>query len=137
MYHVLVVDDSPLNRRLLVHILKTLGLPAQEAGDGLEALDIMHEDYLLPVLIFLDVDMPGMNGYEVCRRLKSSPRTAAIPIVMCTARERERDPYWGTEQGADAYLQKPFKFDELIDTVKQLLPAYMLVYQQSKPPAAG
>jgi twitching motility two-component system response regulator PilH len=137
MYYTLVVDDSPVNRLLLVQILEKLGLPTLEARDGIEVFELLQEGYLLPVLVLLDVDMPRMNGYEVCRKLKSDPKTQAIPIVMCTGQEREKDPYWGTERGANAYIQKPFKINELSATIEQLLPAYTMRSRQLKAPAAS
>jgi twitching motility two-component system response regulator PilH len=62
-----------------------------------------------------------MNGYELCRRLKSDPKTQNVPVVMCSSKGEEFDRYWGMKQGADAYIAKPFQSIELLGTVKQLL----------------
>ncbi|MGA1473772.1 MAG: response regulator, partial [Prochlorothrix sp.] len=61
------------------------------------------------------------KGYEVCRRLKSDPKTQSVPVVMCSSKGEEFDRYWGMKQGADAYIAKPFQPTELVGTVKQLL----------------
>ena len=74
-----------------------------------------------PDLVLLDVVMPKMNGYEVCRRLKTDPKTQNVPVVMCSSKGEEFDRYWGMKQGADAYIVKPFQPRELLGTVKQLL----------------
>ena len=65
--------------------------------------------------------MPKMNGYEVCRRIKSNITTQNLPVVMCSAKGEEFDRYWGMKQGADAYIAKPFQPTELVGTIKQLL----------------
>ena len=74
-----------------------------------------------PDLVILDIVMPRMNGYQVCRRLKSDPRTKDIPVIFCSSKSEEIDRYWGIKQGADAYVFKPFQPVELIGTIKQLL----------------
>ncbi len=61
------------------------------------------------------------DGYEVCRRLKSDPKTQNLPVVMCSSKSEEFDRYWGMKQGADAYIAKPFHPQELVGTIKQLL----------------
>lgn len=119
MVYVLVVDDSRIERRILSEILRRSGLNLLEAEDGLNALAVVRTNP--PSLVTLDVEMPKMDGYEVCRRLKSNVRTQHIPIIMCTSRGPELDPYFGTDQGADAYLKKPYKRVELVKTIKQFL----------------
>ena len=74
-----------------------------------------------PDLVVLDIVMPKMNGYEVCRKLKTDPKTQNVPVVMCSSKGEEFDRYWGMKQGADAYVVKPFQPKELVATVKQLL----------------
>jgi twitching motility two-component system response regulator PilH len=62
-----------------------------------------------------------MNGYEVCRKLKTDPKTQNVPVIMCSSKAEEFDRYWGMKQGADAYIVKPFQPKELVATIKQLL----------------
>ena len=121
---VLVVDDSPVERKILSRILSLNGLDYTEACDGVEALETIEVN--LPELIILDVEMPRMNGYEVCRRLKNNSRTQMIPILMCTSKAISLDPYWGSREGANAYVSKPYQTNDLIRKVKLLLPIHHL-----------
>ncbi len=116
---VLVVEDSAAQRQMILDLLKGSGLQVSEAADGVEALE--HIEETSPDLVVLDIVMPRMNGYEVCRRLKNHPKTQNVPVVMCSSKGEEFDRYWGMKQGADAYIAKPFEPIELIGTVKQLL----------------
>ncbi|MCF2972511.1 response regulator [Synechococcus sp. Nb3U1] len=119
MSRVLVVEDSQSQREMISNLLKQSGLEVTVVGDGLEALEAVQGDR--PDLIVLDIVMPRMNGYEVCRRLKADPLTQNTPIVMCSSKGEEFDRYWGIRQGADAYIAKPFQPQELVGTIKQLL----------------
>ena len=119
MTTVLVVEDSPTQRELITDLLKRIGLKVMVATDGMEALEQVQLS--CPDLVVLDVVMPRMNGYEVCRRLKTDPKTQNVPVVMCSSKGEEFDRYWGMKQGADAYIVKPFQPKELLVTVKQLL----------------
>ena len=116
---VLVVEDSVAQREMITELLRGIGLNVNVATDGVEALESLQK--LQPELVVLDIVMPRMNGYEVCRRMKSDPKTQKIPIVMCSSKGEEFDRYWGMKQGADAYISKPFQPTELVGTVKQLL----------------
>ncbi len=119
MSTVLVVEDSPAQQAMIADLLKGSGLDVTSASDGVEALEQIQGHR--PDLIVLDIVMPRMNGYEVCRRLKADPKTQHLPIVMCSSKGEEFDRYWGMKQGADAYIAKPFQPTELVGTVKQLL----------------
>jgi twitching motility two-component system response regulator PilH len=119
MSKVLVVEDSPAQREMIAGLLKDSGLDVSEAGDGVAALEAIQGQ--MPDLVVLDIVMPRMNGYEVCRRLKADPATQKVPVVMCSSKGEEFDRYWGIRQGADAYISKPFQPKELIGTIKQLL----------------
>ena len=126
MSRILVVEDSISQREMISELLKGNGLSVDVAGDGVEALDTLSQiakdnPASLPNLIVLDIVMPRMNGYELCRRLKSDPKIQNIPIVMCSSKGEEFDRYWGMKQGADAYIAKPFQPAELLGTIKQLL----------------
>ncbi len=119
MTTVLVVEDSNTQRELISDLLKGTGLEVVIAVDGQDAIEQL--DKITPDVVVLDIVMPRMNGYEVCRRIKSDPKTSKIPVVMCSSKGEEFDRYWGIRQGADAYIAKPFQPTELIGTVKQLL----------------
>lgn len=119
MSTVLVVEDSPTQRELITDLLKRSGLKVMVATDGMDALEQVQLS--CPDLVVLDVVMPRMNGYEVCRRLKTDPKTQNVPVIICSSKGEEFDRYWGMKQGADAYIVKPFQPRELLVTVKQLL----------------
>ncbi|TVQ57980.1 MAG: response regulator [Spirulina sp. DLM2.Bin59] len=119
MSKVLVVEDSLSQRQMISDLLKDSGLTVEVASDGEEAIECIKKH--APDIIVLDIVMPRMNGYEVCRLLKSNPKTQNVPVVMCSSKGEEFDRYWGMRQGADAYIAKPFQPIELIGTVKQLL----------------
>lgn len=119
MSTVLVVEDSPAQREMITDLLRGSGLDVSVATDGVEALEQIQTHP--PDIVILDIVMPRMNGYELCRRLKSDPITQAVPVVMCSSKGEEFDRYWGIKQGADAYIAKPFQPTELVGTVKQLL----------------
>ena len=117
---VLVVEDSVPQRKMITELLKGSGLDVTSVSDGLEALEHLQSGPY-PDLVVLDIVMPRMNGYEVCRRLKADPVTHNVPVILCSSKGEEFDRYWGMKQGADAYISKPFQPTELVGTVKQLL----------------
>ena len=120
MSMVLVVEDSIPQREMITELLKGNGLNVSAATDGVEALEQIQAGEH-PDLVVLDIVLPRMNGYEVCRRLKSDPVTQDVPVILCSSKGEEFDRYWGMKQGADAYIAKPFQPMELLGTVKQLL----------------
>ena len=119
MTTVLVVEDSMPTRKMMSKLLSKEGLNVETAIDGVQALEIIPS--LVPDLVLLDIVMPKMNGYEVCRKIKSNPKTKNVPVVICSAKSEDFDRYWGIKQGADAYIAKPFEDKELIATIKQFL----------------
>jgi twitching motility two-component system response regulator PilH len=119
MSKVLVVEDSPPQREMIAGLLRDSGMDVMTAVDGEEGLAAARAQ--MPNLVVLDIVMPRMNGYEVCRQLKQDPATQKIPIVMCSSKGEEFDRYWGIKNGADAYIAKPFQPQELVGTIKQLL----------------
>lgn len=121
MSKVLIVEDSMTQRQMISELLEGSGLKVSVASDGVEALE--HLETISPDIVVMDIVMPRMNGYELCRRIKSDPKTQNVPVVMCSSKGEEFDRYWGMKQGADAYIAKPFQPIELIGTVKQLLRA--------------
>lgn len=121
MTTVLVVEDSATQRQMISDLLKESGLNASviSVADGVEALEQIKNE--CPDIVVLDIVMPRMNGYEVCREIKTDPNTEKVPVIMCSSKGEEFDKYWGMKQGADAYIAKPFEPTELIGTIKQLL----------------
>lgn len=119
MTTVLVVDDSPMIREMVSSHLTQHGFKVVEAGDGAEAIEKIQAK--LPDLIVTDVVMPRMNGYELCRWIKSNAQTKNLPVVMCTTKSEEFDKYWGMKQGADAYITKPYQPPELLNILQELL----------------
>ncbi|MBE9062106.1 response regulator transcription factor [cf. Phormidesmis sp. LEGE 11477] len=119
MSSVLVVDDSPMLREMISGLLTKTGWTVSVAQDGFEAKAKIAAE--LPDLVVLDVVMPNMNGYELCRWIKNNEATENILVVLCSSKGEEFDRYWGIKQGADAYVIKPFRPGELLDTVKALL----------------
>jgi twitching motility two-component system response regulator PilH len=119
MCAVLVVDDSATIRLILKECLNKSGFEVVEAIDGLEAIAQIQSQR--PDLVITDIVMPRMNGYELCRWIKSDPETKSIPVMMCTIKNEEFDRYWGLKQGADAYLAKPYRPLEMMNAVRYLL----------------
>lgn len=116
---VLVADDNADIRILLATRLRTRGFDVVEAADGREALEAAQAQ--LPDIALLDWVMPVIQGHELCVRLKTDQKTAAMPVVMLTARGEESDRLLGLDLGADAYIVKPFDIDELERTLRELL----------------
>lgn len=119
MSTVLIVDDSSTLREMIAGLLINAGMSVVEAKDGVEAKELIETNP--PDLVVLDIVMPHMNGYELCRWIKNTPNTQTIPVVICSSKSEEFDRYWGMKQGADAYIAKPFRPGDMIDTVRQLL----------------
>jgi CheY-like chemotaxis protein len=117
---VLVADDEPPILELVRFTLEDEQVRVVEAGDGPSAIEAARRER--PDLIFLDVHMPGLDGFEVCRRLRADPALARARIVMLTAAGQERDRRRGRQAGADDYLTKPFSPLALFALVRELIP---------------
>src|SRR6476469_5817574 len=115
---VLVVDDILANVKLLEARLQAEYFEVLTANSGQQALDILARESVDVVL--LDVMMPGMDGFEVCRRIKGSPKTMHVPVVMVTALDQASDKVQGLEAGADDFITKPVDDIALITRVKNL-----------------
>ena len=116
---VLVVDDNAQNLELLVAYLDGLDCEVATAADGIEALEMVRQKG--PDLILLDIMMPRMSGFEVCRKIKSDPATRDIPIIMVTALNELGDIERGVESGTDDFITKPVNRLELVTRVRSLL----------------
>lgn len=116
---IMIVDDSPTE----VHIMKTAlekhGYQTMSAADGSECLSLARE--VRPDLIFMDVVMPGVNGYQATRTLTRDPQTRSIPVIMITTKAQETDRIWGMRQGAVDYLVKPVGESALIAKAEEIL----------------
>jgi CheY-like chemotaxis protein len=119
---ILIVDDEAFIRLLIEQTLEDLeegGVQILTARNGTEALKVIQEEK--PLLVFLDVMMPMISGYEVCRTVKHDLDMQEVFVVLLTAKGQELDQQIGKEAGADLYMTKPFDPDELLDLAKQIL----------------
>lgn len=116
---ILIVEDEEAIVEVVSQALRRHGYETASAADGDDALEKVFS--LRPDLVILDLMLPKMDGWEVCRRLKADRKTASVPILMLTARREERDVVEGLEIGADDYMKKPFSLAELAARVKALL----------------
>ena len=116
---ILVVDDNQENLELLQAYLEDFDCQTIPAVDGLEALEIVAEN--APDLILLDIMMPKMSGFEVCKRLKNDPKTSDIPIIMVTALNEFGDIERGIDSGTDDFISKPVNKLELLTRVRTML----------------
>ncbi len=122
MAMILIVDDEPHIRLLLeqsLEDLEELGVDIVTSDNGQEALEIIQKDK--PNIVFLDVMMPKMNGFEVCDTIKNKLKLSEIFIIMLTAKGQEVDKLKGEEVGADIYMTKPFNPDEVAERAKRIL----------------
>jgi DNA-binding response OmpR family regulator len=119
MPKVLVVDDSWTDLTLIATPLRDSGYDVITAVDGDEALEkVLHER---PQCVVLDIILPKQNGFQICRRLKQMEESRDIPIILISGKNTELDKRWGLQQGADLYITKPFRNDELVASVRSLI----------------
>jgi DNA-binding response OmpR family regulator len=116
---ILVIEDDPATSRLVEYSLRREGYEVSKCSNGLEGIRRAHSD--VPDLIILDVMLPGMDGFEICHRLRAEPDTAKLPILMFSAKAQEIDKSTGMKVGADDYLTKPSAPAEIVSRVENLL----------------
>ena len=114
---VLIVDDSPAQVKLMQGILEHEGYQPVGLNDPRRVEETISS--VRPSVILLDVVMPERNGFQVCRELKGSSEFQGIPVILVTSKDSSSDKYWGEQQGADAYVTKPFTKDELLRTIRR------------------
>ncbi len=119
MSTVLIVDDVRTDRELLGRMVEATGNKPEFASTGEEALEKARS--VKPMLVLMDVVMPGLDGFGACRRLKKEPETAQIPVVLITAKGSETDQFWGRKQGADDYLIKPYTPEQIKAVIKKFV----------------
>jgi two-component system, chemotaxis family, response regulator PixH len=119
MATVLVVEDTKTEAVVITSALQGAGFTIVQAGSSEEAKIKLEQQK--PDLIILDVVLPGISGFELCRELKEQPDTQSIPVVICSTKNSEMDKFWGMKQGASSYITKPIATDELVRTAKQLV----------------
>jgi len=116
---VLVADDSPTDLKLMSEPFLTQEYDLVTATDGEEALKKAASEQ--PDLVVLDVVMPKLNGFKVCRQIKSSAEFKNTKVILLTSKNQDSDKFWGEQQGADAYMTKPFSGEDLLATANGLL----------------
>jgi putative two-component system response regulator len=116
---VLVAEDDAANRALLSRLLERAGYRSITVGDGKDAIRAATDER--PDLVLLDIGLPGMNGLDVCRRLRADPRTVALPIILVTGQTASRDVVAGLDAGADDFVRKPYDEAELMARVRSVL----------------
>src|SRR3990172_1834253 len=116
---ILIADDSRTQQEIVAYALRNERCHLVFASDGIEAINLVYSEW--PDIILLDIEMPKMNGYHVCRLLRDDAHTASIPVIMITSRDQQRDRFWGLQTGANHYMNKNFQPDELVSLVRDLL----------------
>ena len=119
MAKILIADDSVAELQIFQQTLQPTGHTIVTALDGEAAEEKIKTDKI--DLIILDVIMPKKNGFQVCRDIKNNDLYKKIPVIMVTSKDQESDKFWGMKQGADEYLTKPFKPEDLLKAVKKYI----------------
>ncbi len=119
MTTVLVVEDTLSELELISNYLRGGGYKVIVATDAHQALNQVMKQK--PDAVVTDVIMPGMSGFELCRKLKKNPATKQTPVIICSSKNQEIDRLWGIKQGAAIYVTKPFTRQQLVDAVKSVV----------------
>lgn len=116
---IVVADDDPIVVKFLTAIFRDEGFEVRSAEDGEKALQIIRE--ARPDLVILDLVMPYRDGFEVCRQMRATPETRAVPVIILSMKEKEQDALRAFEVGADDYIRKPFNVLELVARARKLI----------------
>ena len=119
MSKIVVVDDSYAELQMIESVLKGANHTVVSYSNTEKLEDKLVTDR--PELIIMDVVMPGRNGFQACRDLKNDDRFKSIPVLLCSSKGQESDKFWGQQQGANGYVVKPFKTEDLLAAVKKLI----------------
>jgi two-component system, chemotaxis family, response regulator PixH len=119
MRKILVVEDSQAERELIILFLEKNNYQVISANNAADAMELAAKQQ--PDAIITDITMEGINGFELCRLLKVYPDTEQIPIIACTARDRDLDKLWGQKQGIDVYITKPYSEGDMIKAIESVL----------------
>lgn len=120
MTTILVVDDSKSQQRLVSGLLKAIGMEVVLADNGQEALTWLNKNGQ-PDLILIDIVMPDISGFDLCRQIRTELQLEKVPIVFCSQKNQDFDCFWALRQGGNAYLSKPYSPTDLVKTVKEHL----------------
>lgn len=131
---ILIADDSPTILDVIRFLLQSKGYEVVTAADGIEAISQIYQ--MRPDLVLLDIEMPKMNGYQVCRLLKSDEYTKDIPIIILTSRDQKRDRFWGLSTGADEFMTKDFESEEELFTMIEAVVQRRSSLKKSRPPCS-
>ena len=121
MPRILIIDDSPTLRMMIARVLQKTGFHVSMAANGTDGLNKAVQER--PDCIILDVVLPGLNGFSVCRQLRAMDPEHDLSIIMVSSKNTPVDQHWGLRQGADRYLFKPFTEEQLLETVKEVIAA--------------
>lgn len=116
---ILIIDDSPTDVHVIRRVLEQHGYQTVTAADGAEGVRLAKE--MKPDLIFMDIVMPGVNGYQATRTLSADPETSGIPVIIVTSKSQPTDRVWGMRQGAVDYLVKPVSAQMLVEKAQAAL----------------
>ena len=116
---ILIVEDQEELRQLECLLLGSRGYQVEGVADGIAALDYLQNRK--PDLVLLDIMLPGIDGFEVCRQIRNREETKNIPVIMITARNSREDMAKGEEVGANMYMTKPFKSEKIVENIRTLL----------------
>ncbi len=119
MGKIVVVDDSYAELQLIESVLKSASHTVVSYPNTEKLEEKLLKDR--PDMIIMDVVMPGRNGFQACRDLKNDERFKGIPVVLCSSKGQESDKFWGQQQGANGYVVKPFKNEDLLAAVKKII----------------
>ena len=119
MTKILVVEDSRSEMELITLYLQEKGYEVVSANNATDGMELAAKEQ--PDAIITDITMDGINGFEFCRLLKVYPDTEKIPIIACTARDRDLDRLWGQKQGIDVYITKPYSQAEIISAIESVI----------------